>query len=88
MCLLGIAFDPATTITRKRRVGGYMDYEGAGYTDGAGGEDTYGSGGERMVKVKRPRIGFKCLKVKMDTPEHLEDVWDDGFRYEVALWEI
>lgn len=45
LCLLGIAFDPATTITRKRRVGGYMDYEGAGYTDGAGGENTYGSGG-------------------------------------------
>lgn len=68
-------FDPNTAYTTERQVRG-------------DGEDGSGGGRARVIKVKRPFFAFKSLKLYVDTPEEMGDVWFDGVRYEMAFFEI
>lgn len=73
--MLTIIFDPNTAYITERQVGG-------------DGEDESGSGRARVTKVKRPFFAFKSLKLYVDTPEEIGDVWFDGVRYKRAFFEI
>lgn len=75
LCVLTIMFDPNTAYTTERQVRG-------------DGEDGSGGGRARVIKVKRPFFAFKSLKLYVDTPEEMGDVWFDGVRYEMAFFEI
>ncbi|ODM21600.1 hypothetical protein SI65_02444 [Aspergillus cristatus] len=44
-----------------------------------------GDGEERAVMVKRPLIGYKALRMEIETPDGYDGVWVDGYKYEDAL---
>lgn len=87
ICFYNIVFDPDWT--KERRVGGgCADSEAGGAGVGAGGGGS-GSGsesrGDRVVKVRRPIMGYKYLERRVETED---EVWEDGFRYERAMFRI
>ena len=76
LCFYNIVFDPDWTT--ERGVCGDCEAGGAGN----GGN---GSTGGRVVRVRRPIMGYKCLEKRVETED---EVWEDGFRYEQAMFRV
>lgn len=56
---------------------------GGDFKAGVGAGD--GSRGKGVVKVRRPIVGYKCLKKRVETED---EVWEDEFRCEQAMFRI
>lgn len=41
----------------------------------------------RQIRVKRPIMGFACMKYSVESPEDGE-VWVDGYKHEEALLQL
>lgn len=76
-CVWLVIVDPDMSWTTTRWVRGVAD----------GGEASERRV-SRKVRVKRPIVGYACMRYYVESPEGDGEVWVDGYRHEEALLQL
>lgn len=76
-CVWLILIDPEMTWNTTRWVPGAWD----------GGESSRRMAA-RQIRVKRPIMGYACMKYSVESPEEDREVWVDGYKHEEALFQL